>query len=201
MNSLYKFIVTPLNKRYNNEINVGDKKLIVNSSVEEFTFISREAKVVSVPSEYKTDINVDDTIIIHHNVFRRWYDQKGVERNSSSYFKEDLYFVQPDQIFMYKHSNQWKTFGGYCFVKPVKNDNPISNIIDKKLVGILKYGDKYLEEQNVFPGDLVSYPRNREWEFVIDQELLYCMKSTNIIIKHEYQGHEAEYNPSWAQSS
>ena len=201
MNSLYKFIVTPLNKRYNNEINVGDKKLIVNSSVEEFTFISREAKVVSVPSEYTTDINVGDTIIIHHNVFRRWYDQKGVERNSSSYFKEDLYFVQPDQIFMYKRDNQWKTFGGYCFVKPVKNDNPISNIIDKKLVGILKYGDKYLEEQNVFPGDLVSYPRNREWEFVIDQELLYCMKSTNIIIKHEYQGHEAEYNPSWAQSS
>lgn len=201
MNSLYKFIVTPLNKRYNNEINVGDKKLIVNSSVEEFTFISREAKVVSVPSEYKTDINIGDTIIIHHNVFRRWYDQKGVERNSSSYFKEDLYFVQPDQIFMYKRNNQWKTFGGYCFVKPVKNDNPISNIIDKKLVGILKYGDKYLEEQNVFPGDLVSYPRNREWEFVIDQELLYCMKSTNIIIKHEYQGHEAEYNPSWAQSS
>ena len=201
MNSLYKFIVTPLNKRYNNEINVGDKKLIVNSSVEEFTFISREAKVVSVPSEYKTDINVGDTIIIHHNVFRRWYDQKGVERNSSSYFKEDLYFVQPDQIFMYKRDNQWKTFGGYCFVKPVKNDNPISNIIDKKLVGVLKYGDKYLEEQNVFPGDLVSYPRNREWEFVIDQELLYCMKSTNIIIKHEYQGHEAEYNPSWAQSS
>ena len=201
MNSLYKFIVTPLNKRYNNEINVGDKKLIVNSSVEEFTFISREAKVVSVPSEYKTDINVGDTIIIHHNVFRRWYDQKGVERNSSSYFKEDLYFVQPDQIFMYKRNNQWKTFGGYCFVKPVKNDNPISNVIDKKLVGILKYGNKYLEEQNVFPGDLVSYPRNREWEFVIDQELLYCMKSTNIIIKHEYQGHEAEYNPSWAQSS
>ena len=92
MNTLYKFIVTPLNKRYNNEINVGDKKLIVNSSVEEFTFISREAKVVSIPSEYKTDINVGDTIIIHHNVFRRWYDQKGVERNSSSYFKENLYF-------------------------------------------------------------------------------------------------------------
>tara|TARA_B100001778_G_scaffold239896_1_gene200315 strand:+ start:1955 stop:2560 length:606 start_codon:yes stop_codon:yes gene_type:complete len=201
MNSLYKFIVTPLNNRYNNEINVGDKKLIVNSSVEEFTFISREAKVVSLPSEYKTDINVGDTIIIHHNVFRRWYDQKGVERNSSSYFKENLYFVQPDQIFMYKHNDQWKTFGGYCFVKPVKNDNKIKNIIDKKLVGILKYGDKYLEEQGVFPGDLISYPNNREWEFVIDQELLYCMKSTNIIIKHEYQGHEAEYNPSWAQSS
>ena len=200
MNSLYKFIVTPLNTRYDNEIKVGDKKLIINSSVEEFTFISREAKVTAIPSEYKTDIKVGDTLIIHHNVFRRWYDQKGTERNSSSYFKDDLYFVQPDQIFMYKHNAKWKTFGGYCFVKPVKNDNPISNIIDKKLVGILKYGNKYSEEQGVLPGDLVSYPRNRDWEFVIDQELLYCMKSTNIIIKHEYQGHEAEYNPRWAQS-
>ncbi len=200
MNSLYKFIVTPLNKRYNNEINVGNKKLIINSSVEEFTFISREAKVIAIPSEYKTEIKIGDTIIIHHNVFRRWYDQKGIERNSSSYFKDDLYFVQPDQIFMYKHNNQWKTFGDYCFVKPIKNDDPITNVIDKKLVGILKYGNKYLEDQDVLPGDLVSYPRNREWEFVVDQELLYCMKSTNIIVKHEYQGHEAEYNPRWAQS-
>ncbi|MDP6878093.1 MAG: hypothetical protein QGI18_05795 [Candidatus Marinimicrobia bacterium] len=200
MNSLYKFIVTPLNKRYNNEINVGNKKLIINSSVEEFTFISREAKVIAIPSEYKTEIKIGDTIIIHHNVFRRWYDQKGIERNSSSYFKDDLYFVQPDQIFMYKHNNQWETFGDYCFVKPIKNDDPITNIIDKKLVGILKYGNKYLEDQDVLPGDLVSYPRNREWEFVVDQELLYCMKSTNIIVKHEYQGHEAEYNPRWAQS-
>ena len=201
MKSLYKFIITPLNRRYDNEIEVDGKKLIINSSVEEFTFISRQAKVVSIPTEYETKIKVGDTLIVHHNIFRRWFDQKGNERNSSSYFKEDLYFAQPDQIYLYKRNNKWKTFGDYCFVKPVKNDNPLDNVIDKKLVGILKYGNEYLTAQEVNPGDLISFPPKREWEFVVDKELLYCMKSTNIIIKHEYKGHETEYNPCWAQSS
>jgi len=200
MKSLYKFIITPLNRRYDNEIEVDGKKLIINSSVEEFTFISRQAKVVSIPTEYETKIKVGDTLIVHHNIFRRWFDQKGNERNSSSYFKEDLYFAQPDQIYLYKRNNKWKTFGDYCFVKPVKNDNPLDNVIDKKLVGILKYGNEYLTAQEVNPGDLISFPPKREWEFVVDKELLYCMKSTNIIIKHEYKGHETEYNPCWAQS-
>jgi len=200
MNSLYKFIITPLNRRYDNEIEVDGKKLIINSSVEEFTFISRQAKVVSIPTEYETKIKVGDTLIVHHNIFRRWFDQKGNERNSSSYFKEDLYFAQPDQIYLYKRNNKWKTFGDYCFVKPIKNDNPLDNVIDKKFVGILKYGNEYLTAQEVNPGDLISFPPKREWEFVVDKELLYCMKSTNIIIKHEYEGHETEYNPRWAQS-
>ena len=200
MKSLYKFIITPLNRRYDNEIEVDGKKLIINSSVEEFTFISRQAKVVSIPTEYETKIKVGDTLIVHHNIFRRWFDQKGNERNSSSYFKEDLYFAQPDQIYLYKRNNKWKTFGDYCFVKPVKNDNPLDNVIDKKLVGILKYGNEYLTAQEVNPGDLISFPPKREWEFVVDKELLYCMKSKNIIIKHEYEGYETEYNPRWAQS-
>jgi hypothetical protein len=200
MNSLYKFIITPLNRRYDNEIEVDGKKLIINSSVEEFTFISRQAKVVSIPTEYETKIKVGDTLIVHHNIFRRWFDQKGNERNSSSYFKEDLYFAQPHQIYLYKRNNKWKTFGDYCFVKPIKNDNPLDNVIDKKFVGILKYGNEYLTAQEVNPGDLISFPPKREWEFVVDKELLYCMKSTNIIIKHEYEGHETEYNPRWAQS-
>jgi hypothetical protein len=200
MKSLYKFIITPLNRRYDNEIEVDGKKLIINSSVEEFTFISRQAKVVSIPTEYETKIKVGDTLIVHHNIFRRWFDQKGNERNSSSYFKEDLYFAQPDQIYLYKRNNKWKTFGDYCFVKPIKNDNPLDNVIDKKFVGILKYGNEYLTAQEVNPGDLISFPPKREWEFVVDKELLYCMKSTNIIIKHEYEGHETEYNPRWAQS-
>jgi len=81
MKSLYKFIITPLNRRYDNEIEVDGKKLIINSSVEEFTFISRQAKVVSIPTEYETKIKVGDTLIVHNNIFRRWFDQKENERN------------------------------------------------------------------------------------------------------------------------
>jgi hypothetical protein len=50
-------------------------------------------------------------------------------------------------------------------------------------------------------GDLVGYTPFGEFEFIIDGERLYCMKSNDIVIKYEYKGNEVEYNPGWAKSS
>ena len=50
-------------------------------------------------------------------------------------------------------------------------------------------------------GDLIGFKANREFEFLIDGEVLYCMKSNDILIKYENKGNETEYNPSWANSS
>jgi len=72
---------------------------------------------------------------------------------------------------------------------------------ERSLVGILKYGNKSLEALEINPGDLVGYTPNGEWEFLVDNKRLYCMKSNDIVIKYEHQGNEEEYNPRWAQSS
>jgi len=50
-------------------------------------------------------------------------------------------------------------------------------------------------------GDIVSYKNKREFEFVIGDELLYCMKSNDILLNHGRKKNEEEYNPSWAYSS
>ncbi|NVM20025.1 MAG: hypothetical protein HWN80_20155, partial [Candidatus Lokiarchaeota archaeon] len=50
----------------------------------------------------ETEIKPGDEIIVHHNVFRRFYDVRGNEKNSRSYFEEDMYFVKPDQLYAYK---------------------------------------------------------------------------------------------------
>ena len=47
---------------------------------------------------------------------------------------------------------------------------------------------------------IVGFRANREWEFIVGDQRLYCMKSNDIIIEYEYQGNEKEYNPSWARS-
>lgn len=197
MKSLYYFIVKPLNDRYDNTRTVAGTDLIINSGIEDHRFISKKAVVVSTPAAYTTKINIGDELYIHHNIFRRWYDQKGKERNSSTHFKDDLYFVAPEQIYMYN----LKTHLDYCFVKPLKNQSVLENRKEQPNVGIVKYSNKSLEALGITPGTLITFTPNSEFEFIIEGERLYCMKSNDIALTHEYQGNEEENNPSWAKSS
>ena len=200
MNGIFDFIVKPVGSRYENSIDIDGKELIVNTKIESFKSVSNMAEVVSVPLAYKTDIKVGDTVIIHHNVFRRFYDIKGKQKNSRSYFKEDLYFCSSDQIYLYKTDTEWKSFGDRCFIKPLKNIDHLKLDKERKLIGILKYGNDSLKELKINPGDLVGYTPFGEFEFIIDGQRLYCMKSNDIVIKYEYKGDEEEYSPSWSQS-
>jgi hypothetical protein len=197
---VFDFIVKPVGSRYENSIDIDGKELIVNTKIESFKSVSNMAEVVSVPLAYKTDIKVGDTVIIHHNVFRRFYDIKGKQKNSRSYFKEDLYFCSSDQIYLYKTDAEWKSFGDRCFIKPLKNIDHLKLDKERKLIGILKYGNDSLKELKINPGDLVGYTPFGEFEFIIDGQRLYCMKSNDIVIKYEYKGDEEEYSPSWTQS-
>jgi len=195
--SLYYFIVKPLNDRYDNTRTVSGTDLIINSGIEDHRFISKKAVVVSTPAAYTTKINIGDELYIHHNIFRRWYDQKGKERNSSTHFKDDLYFVSLEQIYMYN----LKTHLDYCFVKPLKNQSVLENRKEQPNVGIVKYSNKSLEALGITPGTLITFTPNSEFEFIIEGERLYCMKSNDIALTHEYQGNEEENNPSWAKGS
>ena len=198
MQALYNFIVKPIGKRYNNINKIGDKELIVNTEIFNHQYINREAKVLHLPKLLKTPIEVDDTVLIHHNVFRRWHNIRGEEKNSKSYINEDMYSVNADQIYAYKQNGNWKSLEGYCFVKPIKPLNKLSFDKEQPLVGIMKYSDESLIM--VEEGDLVGFTPNSEFEFIIDGEKLYRVLTNEISIKYEYQGQEEEYNPSWLQS-
>jgi hypothetical protein len=193
MQSLDDYIVRPKGQRYNNAIDVGDKKLIINTEVFNHQFVNREAEVIAIPRNNKANIKVGDTVVLHHNVFRRWHNIKGEEKNSRSYFKENTYFIKEDQIFAFKRNNKWKPMKGYCFIKPIKNKDIFSSDKEQPLIGIVKQSDGTVEV-----GDLVGFRPNSEYEFIIDGERLYRVLSSFITIKYEYQGNEEEYNPSWA---
>ena len=201
MKSLFDFIVEPVGKRYSNEIKVGDKSLIINTKTESFKSVNNIAKVIEIPKVYKTSVKVGDLIMIHHNVSRRFYDIRGNEKNSKAYFKDNLYFVQLDQVYLYKRKNKWKAFGDRCFVSPIKDQVDIHNWLEQNLIGVLKYGNNVLKALKINEGDLVGYKPFGEYDFIVDGKRLYCMKSNDIVIKYERQGNEVEHNPRWAQSS
>ena len=193
MKSVYNFVVTPKGERYNNRKKVGDSELVLNTEIYNHQFINRVAKVKSVPIIGDTDILPRDEVIVHHNVFRRWNDIKGVEKNSRSFFDENTYLINQDQIFLYKRYWEWRAPKGYCFVKPLKAKNPFNIDLERPLIGVVKYSDGTVKE-----GDLVGFRPSSEYEFIVDDERLYRVLSNFITIKYEYQGDEEEYNPSWA---
>jgi len=192
MKSVYNFVVTPVGQRYNNTKKVGDSELIINTEVFNHQHVNRIAKVISTPTVGETDIKPGNEVMLHHNVFRRWHDVKGRERNSKAYFDEDTYLISTDQIFLYKNKDNWQAPKGYCFVKPIKAVDRFNTESEKPLVGIVKYSDG-----TVGAGDLIGFRPSSEYEFVVDGERLYRVLSNFITIKYEYQGDEEEYNPSW----
>ena len=194
MQSVFDFIIKPKNKRYNNTKQIGDSELLLNSEISDHRYVSRNGIVLALPKSEATKIKIGDEVILHHNVFRRWYNVKGQEKNSRSYWEDDKYFVKSDQIFLYKQNNEWQAPKGFCFVKPIESNN----IIEKEvpLRGIIKYVDKELK--NIDKEDLVGFTPSSEYEFIVDGERLYRVPTNSISIKYERQGNEKEYNPSWA---
>mgnify|MGYP003647680535 FL=1 len=201
MKSLYDFIIKPVGDKYNNTVKIQGKDIVVNTKIENWKFVNRLAEVIETPLAFESDIKKGDIIVIHQNVFRVFYDMKGIKKKSRSWFKDDLHFCAIDQIYLYKNKEGWHSFGDRCFITPIKDNQSLTLDKEQSLIGILKYGNSSLKALDINPGDLVGYTPNGEWEFLVDGKRLYCMKSNDIVIKYEYQGNEVEYNPSWASRS
>jgi hypothetical protein len=191
MKAYKDFIISPIGGRYNNSKKIGDKELVLNTEVYNHQYVNRLAKVIATPILFSSPINVGDEVIVHHNVFRRWHDVKGREKNSRSYWKEDKYLVSEDQIFLYNN----KAMPGFSFVKPLEAIDNFNIKCERPLVGVIKYSDGTFNKEELVGFDPVS-----KYEFIVDGERLYRVLNKFITIKYEYQGNEKEYNPSWAQS-
>ena len=196
MKSVYNFVVKPKGERYNNTKKLDGGELILNTEIFNHQYVNREAVVISTPIIGDTDIKPGDTVVVHHNVFRRWHNVKGEEKNSRSYFDDSNYFISSDQIFLYKRKDKWIAPKGYCFVIPLKAVDQFNIESEKPLQGIVKYSDGTVEVN-----ELVGFKPSSEYEFIVDGQRLYRVLSNFITIKYEYQGDEEEYNPGWAQSS
>jgi len=188
MKSIQNYIISTKN-RYNNKINIDKKELILNTEINErdHIFVNRIATVTSIPLDIKSPIQKGDKIIVHHNVFRKWIDIRGDEQNSRNFLSENIYFVAPDQVFAYKNNNKWKATDGYCFVKPIHEDDKWALKIDENLKGELIYSDSNLDALNVSCGDIVGFTPDSEYEFTIENQKLYRILSNHITINYGSQ--------------
>ena len=198
MQHTHCYIVQPINGRYNNKKNIDNKELILNASIEDHKFVNRNGTVLALPIVNENEyLQIGDEVIVHHNVFRRYYDVRGNEKNSSSYFEEDKYFCYYDQIFLYKRNGKWHTPPGYCFVKPIHSQNNLDIDKEEPLTGVLKHVGSDLRDFGLDNDDLIGFTPNSEYEFVIEGERLYRVPINSISIQYERTRFKKEYNPVW----
>lgn len=186
MKSPFYFIAKPVNgKRYDNTKQIAGIEFIVSTSEEDFKFSNRFAEVVELPLGYTGPIKKGDILLVHHNVFKYYNDMKGRQKSGKSFFKDDLFFIETEQFFMYKHGSTWNAYDRYCFVKPIAaTDSYIKKpFSEEPLMGIMKYPNKYLLERGINAGDNVCFSPDSEYEFTVDGEKLYRMYDHQITIK------------------
>ena len=189
MQSPYCFVIEPIGERYNNSTSVGNKSLILNTEIYNHEYVNRKARVISCPIVGDYKVLPGDNVIVHHNVFRRWHNVKGEEKNSRSYFKDNKYIVSPDQIFLYNNN----AMPGYSFVQPLISKNNLSKDKEDSCKGVIVYSDDTYNK-----GDIVGYTPFSKYEFIINGQRLYRVMNKFITIKYECKGNEEAYNPSWA---
>lgn len=131
---------------------------------------------------YKGSIKAGDEVIIHHNIFRAYYNQQGRLTFSRAYLYNDLYTVIPEEIFLYKQEGQWKAFEDVCFVKPLTEDK-ISTLKGQQLphTGMVQWS-------NVHPTDtVVGFTPESEYVVEVDGEKYYKMRDIDVCIYDRFE--------------
>ena len=197
MHSVFNYLVAPKGSRTTGVKKIEGQTLLLNTDLQNHEYSNRIGKLLSLPLvNVYNELREGDDVIVHHNIFRRFRDVRGQEKNSKNYLSEDIYLVQPDQIYAYKRNNEWRALEGFVFVMPIKETKMFSLDSEKPLIGIVKYSNGEFKED-----DLIGFRPNSEYEFIIEGQRLYRVPTNSITIKYEHQGNEEEYNPGWAQSS
>lgn len=172
-------------KRYDNTRDIGVVDFIVSTSEEDHKFSNRYAEVIELPIGYNGPISIGDTLLVHHNAFKYYNDMRGRQKSGKSFFKDDLFFIDTDQFFMYKKGSTWSAYDKYCFVRPISSTEYYIEkfCAEEPLMGQMVYPNEYLSSKGIKEGDYVCFSPDSEYEFTIEGEKLYRMYDHQITIK------------------
>ena len=186
MKGLLEFIVTPKGDRYNNKKDVDGKELIVNTEITErdAQFVNRVAEVIATPSAVDTPVEVGDLIIVHHNVFRTWYDQTGDLADSNNFLGENQFTVPVSEVFAYKKGDKWVSVPGYVFVAPTFSRRNSEKLLEAPLTEDPLKGLVHISNNDsvAVEGDVVGFTPESEYYFDVEGEGYYRIRERDLTL-------------------
>ena len=179
-----KFIVSPLNgEKFITKKKVGDRDLIINTSIEHAENVNRIGVVIALPLNYEGIIRVGDNVVVQHNIFRTYFDGQGKTRESDFYIKDNLFQLLPELIFLIIRDGKKMAVDNFVFVEPIIEEKKWIGKFERERVGIMRYANQEIKNQNIQENDLVAFATDSEYEFIIDGERLYRMRNNCILAK------------------
>ena len=165
------------NAQYVNDITVGETQLTVNNSIENAEDVQRIGIVVSLPLIDRTGLKLGDEVVVHHNVFRITWDDRGFPRQSDFHLINDLFFVDDDLIYMIIREGKVVGYKDNVFVKPIKEVVPWEGEITIPNKGIVSFSNDELIKQNVEQNQKVAIRKHTDYKFHIFGDTYYKMKN------------------------
>lgn len=181
MKPRWDYLIKPQGKEYNNTKKIAGLDFVVNATIEDAKFVNRLGIVCASPKE--SEIKKGSVVVVHHNVFRTYLDMKGNKRKSNEYFRDDLYLVPEERIYMYDDGSGWKPTKDFCFISPIEYNQDgflyRSDKQEEEHVGIINY----IKDDSLKINDKIGFTKNSEYQFTIDKKKLYRMTKKDICAK------------------
>lgn len=191
MKATLYFVVEVLDSYNNYETLENGMTIMVNNSIDSVENINRIGKVVSAPKGVKA--KEGDKILFHHNITREERGNQGKKRVSMFQIKPTIFFVPIPEIFMIKRegSDEWTALDPFVFIKPLEAvkvtlESGLEVLEDdynemKEFLGEIAFPNEFLLSDGLKKGDVICFQEYSQHEYVIDGELYYKMRTSDIL--------------------
>ena len=182
LTSPFKIGITPKEgQQYVNELKVGNTELVVNTTIEDAVDVQRIGTVISLPFHYQGELKVGDDVVIHHNVFRITYNDKGIPMQSDFHFKDEVFFIPEDLIYMYIRDGRINAYNDNVFIEPIHYEDYWEGPKFLERQGVVKFTNEKLSNIGVLENTKIHFRKFCEYSFYIFGMHLYKMKNDRIL--------------------
>ena len=199
MKVINDFIVE-IKSSHNDEVKLKGTDIVlkVNVKFNQGDYTNRIGTVVGCPVRFESPIKEGYEVLIDKNLVTFQVHSDSLV-NKSTYLideKKGWYRVPPNMIYLYKKDKyaKWNCPAPFVFIEPIKLNKKqtkgglIYEALDnykgfREQYGTIKYINPSLEKQGIKQGDTVYYKKDREYEFKVDEQLLYHMGNSDVLAK------------------
>jgi co-chaperonin GroES (HSP10) len=192
----FDLFVVEIPRRINDTITTASGlELFIDNRFKEFENRVTEGKVMAVPFKYDTGVEVGDTLYFHHLVVIN-EGQPLTGMKDSYLVRFDPKVATSNQAIAYKSSKTGKVvpLHGWALLefaeeKNKKKDSDIIEVVKLKedvvLKGKVAFESKETEELGIAKGDVVGFPKNRDYRIVIDGKEYYRTRIEDLLYVEE----------------